>query len=202
MPDRARLAERIGCEDAAAVMTERFSQWVIEDRFAGPRPRWETVGAELVDDVAPYETAKLRLLNGAHSALAYLGLERGHAYVHQAIADPGLCALIERLMHEEALPTICAAPSQNLDAYIEALLARFANPGLEHRLIQIAMHGCQKIPQRWLATLADSQTEGRTCPAILAALGVWLRHVRGDNVAKWGAGGRSVGRALVRDLAG
>lgn len=185
--DRVRLAGRIGIEDHAAVMTEPFSQWVIEDRFAGPRPRWEAVGAELVVDVAPYETAKLRLLNGAHSALAYLGLERGHSYVHEAIADPQLRPLVEQLMRNEAKPTVAVAPGQNLDAYIEALLARFANPALEHRLIQIAIDGSQKIPQRWLVTLAENQRRGVSCPAILAALAAWLRHVRGDNVAKWGA---------------
>ena len=79
-------------EDAGAVFTERFSQWVIEDRFAGTRPAWEHAGAQIVADVAPYETAKLRMLNGAHSALAYLGLERGYEYVHQAIADPDVRA--------------------------------------------------------------------------------------------------------------
>ncbi|MGH6693784.1 MAG: mannitol dehydrogenase family protein, partial [Sphingopyxis sp.] len=80
------------------MVTEGFSQWVIEDDFAGPRPRWEEVGAELVADVAPYETAKLRMLNGAHSALAYIGLGAGHAFVHQAIADPAIRPVIERLM--------------------------------------------------------------------------------------------------------
>ncbi|MFD1613212.1 mannitol dehydrogenase family protein [Sphingomonas tabacisoli] len=184
--DRAAIAERIGVEDQAAVVTEPFSQWVIEDRFAGPRPRWEAAGAALVDDVAPYESAKLRLLNGAHSALAYLGLERGHSYVHEAISDPLLRPVIEHLMREEAAPTIAPAPGQDLSRYIDALLQRFANPALQHRLIQIAMDGSQKIPQRWLATLADNQREGRPSPSILRALGAWLRHVRGDNEARWG----------------
>jgi len=88
--DLSALADRITLDDAGAVMTEPFSQWVIEDRFAGPRPRWEVAGAELVSDVAPYEKAKLRMLNGAHSLLAYCGLARGYAFVHQAIADPEL----------------------------------------------------------------------------------------------------------------
>ncbi len=169
-----------GLRDEAAVMTEGFSQWVIEDRFAGPRPAWEKVGAELVSDVAPYETAKLRMLNGAHSALAYLGLERGHVYVHEAIGDPVLLPLIERIMRDEAIPTITAAPGQDLSAYAAALIARFANPALQHRLIQIAMDGSQKIPQRWLETLAHHQREHRQCPAILTALAAWIRHIRGD----------------------
>ena len=172
-----------GLIDAAHVVTEPFSQWVIEDRFVQGRPHWEAFGAELVADVAPYETAKLRMLNGAHSALAYLGLQRGYEFVHQAIGDETLRPLVERLMREEAAPTIDTAAGQDLMAYAGDLLERFANPALNHRLAQIAMDGSQKIPQRWLETLAIQQSRGRQCPAILTALGAWLGHVRGDNGA-------------------
>src|SRR3546814_12489799 len=103
------------------------------------------------------------MLNGAHSALAYIGLGRGHAFVHQAIADPEIRPVIERLMLGEAAPTIDVAPGQDLAAYANALLDRFANPALDHRLIQIAMDGSQKIPQRWLETLAWHQARGRRC---------------------------------------
>ena len=185
--DLAEVEAVLGCRDEGCVTTEPFSQWVIEDSFAGPRPAWEAVGADIVADVAPYETAKLRMLNGAHSALAYLGLERGHTYVHEAVRDPALRPVIEALMRQEAAPTITPAPGQDLAAYVDALLARFANPALHHRLIQIAMDGSQKLPQRWLASLADAQRVGRQCPAILTAVGAWLRHVRGDNSARWGA---------------
>lgn len=178
--DLAALSARIGLDDAGAVMTEPFSQWVIEDRFAGPRPAWERVGTELVAEVAPYETAKLRLLNGAHSLLAYCGLRRGHDCVHQAIADPALAGLVRQLMLAEAAPSIAAAQGQDLARYAEELIARFANPALNHRLIQIAMDGSQKIPQRWLATLAWHQQAGQQCPAILEGLAAWLLHVRGD----------------------
>jgi fructuronate reductase len=179
--DLVRVESDLKLRDTAAVITEPFSQWVIEDRFVAGRPAWDKVGAEMVADVAPYEAAKLRMLNGAHSALAYLGLRRGHAFVHQAIADHAIRPLVERLMREEALPTISAAPGQNLIAYADDLIARFANPALHHRLAQIAVDGSQKIPQRWLSTLADRQALGRASPAILAAIGAWLRHVRGDN---------------------
>jgi len=178
--DRADLAERIGMEDCAAVFTEPFSQWVIEDDFASTRPCWEAVGAQLVNDTEPYETAKLRMLNGAHSALAYIGLEHGHTYVHEAIADPAIRPLITCLMLEEAAPTIAAGPGQNLKAYAASLEERFANPALNHKLIQIAMDGSQKIPQRWLETLAARQQADAECPAILAGIAAWLRHVRGD----------------------
>lgn len=179
--DLEMAAALIGMTDAGAVVTEPFSQWVVEDDFAAGRPDWEAMGAELVADVAPYEQAKLRMLNGAHSALAYLGLERGHTHVHEAIADPLLRALVLRLMLDEAAPTVSCAPGQDLQAYADMLLARFENPALAHRLTQIAMDGSQKIPQRWLATLEANRMCSRDCPAIMAALAAWLRHVRGDN---------------------
>jgi len=179
--DRADVEAVLGVRDEGAVVTEAFSQWVIEDDFAGPRPRWEKVGAELVADVAPYETAKLRMLNGAHSALAYIGLGAGHDYVHQAITDPDIRPVIERLMREEAAPTIDAAPGQNLAAYADALLGRFANPVLNHRLIQIAMDGSQKIPQRWLETLAWHQERGARCPALETAIAAWIAFLRSDH---------------------
>ena len=178
--DLGSLAERIGMEDRGAVFTEPFTQWVIEDHFAAGRPVWEQAGAQMVDDVRPFETAKLRMLNGAHSALAYIGLLHGHDYVHQAVGDPATRPLIERLLLEEAAPTIDAAEGQDLEAYAADLLDRFENPALNHRLIQIAMDGSQKIPQRWLETLHHHQAEGRTCPAILRALAAWIIHVRGD----------------------
>ena len=172
------VERRIGLRDEGAVIAEPFSQWVIEDRFAGPRPRWEVGGAQFVANVRIYETAKLRMLNGAHSAMAYLGLRGGHTFVHQAIADPAIRSVVERLMREEAAPTL--ASSFDTQAYADALLARFANPALPHRLQQIAMDGSQKIPQRWLATLAWHQPHGGRCPAILEALAAWIVHVRGD----------------------
>jgi fructuronate reductase len=178
--DIADLESRIGLRDEGAVFAERFSQWVIEDRFAGPRPQWEKHGARLAADVAPYETAKLRMLNGAHSALAYLGLEQGHTFVHEAIADPPLRALVDRLMRDEAATSFTPAPGQDLAAYADALLARFADPALNHRLMQIAMDGSEKIPPRWLEALAFHKRGGASCPALLQALSAWITHVRGD----------------------
>ena len=180
--DRAAVEAVLGVRDEGAVVTEAFSQWVIEDDFAGPRPRWDTVGAEFVADAAPYETAKLRMLNGAHSALAYIGLLAGHEHVHRAVADPAIRPLVERLMREEAAPTIDAAPGQDLNAYADALLDRFANPALDHRLIQIAMDGSQKIPQRWLETRAWHQRRGGTCPSIEYAIDAWIAFL---NDGRW-----------------
>jgi fructuronate reductase len=184
--DLSDIEAALGVRDEAAVVTEPFSQWVIEDNFAGLRPAWERRGVQFTADVEPFETAKLRMLNGAHSALAYLGLQRGHEFVHQAIADPELVTLINRLMRDEAAASLTPAPGQDLSAYADVLIERFKNPALNHRLIQIAMDGSQKIPQRWLETLVFHHKLGRKCPAIFTALSAWLSHIRGDNIARWG----------------
>lgn len=172
------VERRLGVRDEAAVMTEPFSQWVIEDRFAGPRPRWDLGGAQFVADVTPYEDAKLRMLNGAHSTLAYVGLQRGHTYVHEAIADLPIRDLVTRLMLSEAAPTLPHTPGLDPTRYAAQLMERFSNSALAHRLEQIAMDGSQKIPQRWFPTLSVHQREGRQCPAILEALASWVRHVQ------------------------
>lgn len=177
--DRDAVAATLGVADHAAVVTEPFTQWVIEDNFAGKRPGWEIGGAQFTTSVAPFETAKLRMLNGAHSALAYIGLQKGHEFVHQAVADQHILALVDKLMRDEAAKSLKPAVGQNLANYADVLIARFANPALNHRLMQIAMDGSQKIPQRWLETLAYHQKQGRQCPAILEALAAWIIHIRG-----------------------
>lgn len=173
--DRAANDAALGLEDAGMVRTEPFTQWVVEDRFAGPRPDLAAVGAQLVADVRPFELAKLRLLNGAHSTMAYLGLLKGHAFVHDAVRDPGIRPVV-RALFAEAAATLPAVPELDPAAYADRLLERFANPALRHRLDQIATDGSQKLPQRLLGTIRDNEARGR--PARAAALGVaaWLRH--------------------------
>lgn len=170
----------LGMDDHAHVATEPYTQWVIEEDFRGRRPSWEIQGAEFVTDVRPYEMAKLRMLNGAHSALAYIGLMRGYRFVHEAIADADIRRVVERLMREEAAPSVATARGQDLQRYAAALLDRFGNAALNHRLEQIAMDGSQKVPQRWLETLAFHGAAGRACESILIAMAAWLLHVRGD----------------------
>ena len=153
----------LGLRDEAAVSTEGFAQWVIEDDFAAGRPCWEAVGVELVRDVRPYQEVKLRLLNGAHSAIAYLGALLGKPFVADVMADPELARFIERLMREEIAPLTPSPPGFDGDAYVRALLRRFANRSLQHRTLQIAMDGSQKIPVRWLPMLREGRS--RVCPA-------------------------------------
>jgi len=165
-------SEMLGLFDQAPVWTEPFWQWVIEDRFAGARPDLARAGVQVVTDVAPWEAAKLRLLNAAHSTLAYHGLLRGHRFVHEAIADSELSALIECVWDEAA--TTIDRSVVDVDAYRAALRSRFANPTLHHALIQIAADGSQKLPPRLLTTMTERRARGLTSPAIAKAIAGWM----------------------------
>jgi fructuronate reductase len=176
--DRARMIAETGIEDRALTVTEPFRQWVIEDRFAGARPPLDEVGVQFVDDVAPWEAAKLRLLNAAHSVLAWLGLPMGFAFVHEAIACPPLRAFVERLW-DEAAQTLPRARGPDLAAYRRDLLDRFDNPGLPHSLLQIAADGSRKLPPRILAPLAERLTRGLPSPSLTLAVAAWIALQRG-----------------------
>ena len=177
--DIAGLAASLGVVDHGMVKAEPFSQWVIEDRFANDRPAWERAGAMLVDDVTPFEDAKLRLLNGSHSALAYLGYLAGCAYVHEAMAIPPLARFVDRLMAREAAPSLSPPPGLDLDAYRADLKARFTNSALGHRTYQIAMDGSQKLPQRLLNTVRFQLQRGGPIAALSLAVAAWMRYVTG-----------------------
>lgn len=175
--DLDRVESLLGARDEGAVKAEPFSQWVIEDDFAGPRPAWEAAGAQFVADVRPFELAKLRMLNGAHSTLAYLGLPAGHETVDRAVADPAIRPVVDRLMRVEAAATLPAAGGLDPQSYADALLARFGNSALKHKLIQIAMDGSQKLPQRLLGTIADARAKGIDPHAAIAGVAGWMLHV-------------------------
>ena len=180
--DRAAVRERFGVDDHGLVKAEPFSQWVIE--ALDPRlAALADAGVQLVDDVAPFELMKLRLLNGSHSLLAYLGYLGGHAHVAEAIAAPGMREVVAQLMRSEVAPTLAAPAGFDLDEYQRALLARFANRALRHRTWQIAMDGSQKIPQRWLGTVAARRAAGARVPTLAAALAAWVQYVSGRDLA-------------------
>ncbi|MFL5863500.1 MAG: mannitol dehydrogenase family protein [Solirubrobacteraceae bacterium] len=176
--DRARIAAALGARDDGAVVTEPFTQWVIEDDFAAERPAWERAGAIVTADVRPYEQIKLRLLNGAHSALAYLAVLADEALVSDAVRpERAFQAVLRRLMADEVAPTLTVPDGFDLGTYQADLLERFANPALRHRTLQIAMDGSQKLPMRLLGTIRDRRRAG-TEP-VMASLGVaaWMRFV-------------------------
>ena len=176
----------LGVRDLGAVVTEPFSQWVIEDSFAAGRPAWDKAGgggaqpwgrnaAIFTDDVAPYESMKLRLLNGAHSMLAYLGALAGYELVSDAIESLG--GVLQRLMDEDVTPTLAVPEGFDVAAYKASLLARFRNPALRHRTVQIAMDGSQKLPQRLLGTVRDRLAAGAEPRWAALAVAAWMRYI-------------------------
>ncbi len=170
----------LGLHDANPVMGEPFRQWAIEDHFVFGRPAWEKAGAEMVAEVAPYEFMKLRMLNGTHSCLAYLGYLAGHETVADATNDPLIASYLERLW-AEIIPTVPAPPGVKLADYAGRLLERYRNPAIRHRTWQIAMDGSQKLPQRLLGTLRWRLERGLPSPAILLGIAGWMRYASGQD---------------------
>lgn len=177
--DRSEISVAIDVVDAWPIVTEPFRQWVVEDDFPLGRPAWEKAGVVFVDDVAVFEMMKLRLLNGSHSTLAYLGYLAGAETVAEAMALPGMEALIEGLMVEEVSPTLPALPGFDLAEYRRALLQRFRNPALRHRTWQIAMDGSQKLPQRLLGTIRDRIAAKSSYDRLALGVAAWMRYARG-----------------------
>ncbi len=173
----------LGLRDEALVKAEPFLQWVIENDFKAARPYWEAGGALLVDDVRPYEVAKLQLLNGPHSALAYLGYLAGHEFVSDVMQQPEFANYIRLLMSREISPVTAEPAGMEHARYIDALLHRFENAALRHRTWQIAMDGSQKLPQRLLNTLRSQLKRGGPIAGLSLAVAAWMRYVLGNDEA-------------------
>ncbi|WP_235515082.1 mannitol dehydrogenase family protein, partial [Sphingomonas sp. Leaf25] len=164
-----------GLDDAWPIQREAFAQWVIEDDFAGDRPPFDLAGVQFTRDVRGFENAKLRLLNGAHSTLAYVGLLLGLGTVRDAMRDAALAGFVERLMREDIAPSIVPLAEMDLSAYIAAVLGRFANPAIAHQLAQIAWDGSQKLPYRLLDTVRDARAAGRSVTRLAVPIAAWFR---------------------------
>jgi fructuronate reductase len=176
--DRNKVEAALGFHDRWPVITEDFTQWVVEDHFPAGRPDW---AATFVSDVNPYETMKLRLLNGAHSCIAYLGYLSGHETVSDAMQDANLAAFVKRLMDTEATPTLRLPAGADVESYKAALIKRFHNPLLRHRTWQIAMDGSQKLPQRLLGTVRERLKIGAPIECLALGIAAWMRYVTGTD---------------------
>ena len=177
--DIARVTAMTSLYDGAPVLHEPFRQWVIEDNFVeGVRPDFEAVGIEMVKDVTGFEQMKLRMLNGSHSALAYLGYLAGHETVSDTVADPAFTAYVHQLWGE-IMPVVRAPQGFDLHDYAQALMERYANPKIRHRTWQIAMDGSQKLPQRLLSSLEANIAAGKPAPGLCLAVAAWMYYVGG-----------------------
>jgi fructuronate reductase len=177
--DRATVSQALGIEDRWPVLGEPFFDWAVEDDFAAGRPDWTLGGARFVTDAEPFERLKLRMVNGTHSSIAYLGAMAGWHTVDKAIAQAPLREHIEALMRDEIEPTLAELPGLDLPGYRVNLLARYANPALAHRTQQIAMDGSQKLPQRLLGTVRDRLATGLPVPRMALGIAAWMHYLRG-----------------------
>ncbi len=173
--DGIALKARYGYDDAWPVMTESFKQWVIEDHFCSGRPAWEKAGAELVTDVAPYELMKMRLLNGSHLAMAYLGALTGYTYVHEVMHDPLFITFIQQFM-EEVTPVVPIIPGTDVVQYKATLIERFANPGIHDQVTRICSEGSAKMPKWVLPSIVELLAKGRPVPLLSLVIASWLRY--------------------------
>jgi fructuronate reductase len=175
----ADVAGALGATDLAAVTGEPYRQWVIEDDFPGGRPAWDSAGAVLTGDAAPWEHLKLRSLNGVHSAIAYLGALAGRETIADALQIPGMTAAMRRFVAEDVAGSLRPPDGVSVVAYGEQVLERFANPAIGHRTVQVAMDGTQKLPQRVLHTILDRRAAGATPRWATLVVAAWMRFVQG-----------------------
>ncbi|RIJ76173.1 mannitol dehydrogenase family protein [Nakamurella silvestris] len=179
--DRAYLADTFGLTDAWPVTCEPFTQWVLEDNFAAGRPALESVGVDVVADVEPYELMKLRLANGTHQALCYLGHLLGYEYVHEAIADPGINSMLLRYIDEEAVPTLRPIPGVDLNGWGRTVLERFGNPQIKDKLTRICEDTSDRIPKFVLPGVRDQLAAGRPVSVCAAIVAAWARYAEGTD---------------------
>ncbi|HBC8591654.1 TPA: fructuronate reductase [Citrobacter koseri] len=173
-----KIEQLTGVRDPAGVACEPFRQWVIEDNFVAGRPEWEKAGAELVADVLPFEEMKLRMLNGSHSFLAYLGYLSGYQHINECMEDEYFRRAARVLMLEEQAPTLNVT-GVDLTRYADMLIARYSNTGLRHRTWQIAMDGSQKLPQRMLDSVRWHLVHHHRFDLLALGVAGWMRYVGG-----------------------
>lgn len=176
----AEIATELGVDDPCAISCEPFIQWVVEDNFVAGRPEWEIAGVQMVKDVLPWEQMKLRMLNGSHSFLAYLGYLAGFQHISDCMQDKDYREAARRLMLQEQAPTL-RITGVDLNAYAESLIDRFTNPALKHRTWQIAMDGSQKLPQRMLDGIRVHLERESDWPLLALGVAGWMRYVSGKD---------------------
>jgi len=179
--DRTDIENALGVRDQAPVIAEAYSQWVIEDDFRAGRPAWEIAGVKLVSEVEDFETMKLRLLNGPHSACAYLGYLAGFATVAQVMATDEFPRFVLRMMDEEIIPGLAVSTGMDVESYKTSVLERFGNRALAHETRQIAMDGSQKLPQRLLDSVRCALDKNLPLDCLALSVAAWMRYVTGSD---------------------
>ncbi|MGN6274158.1 MAG: mannitol dehydrogenase family protein, partial [Protaetiibacter sp.] len=167
-----------GLDDAWPVASEPFTQWVIEDRFPAGRPPDEEAGATRVADVHADEAIKLRLLNGGHQAVAYIGRLAGYELVDEAITDPRIAAWVRRYMEREGVPTLTPPEGFDIPAYIDELFARFGNANVADTLARLGTDASNRIPKFVVPTLRDRIATGAAAETGAELIASWRAFTR------------------------
>ncbi|UCJ17796.1 mannitol dehydrogenase family protein [Pseudomonas sp. MM211] len=176
---RQQLAERHGVEDAWPVVCEPFLQWVLEDKFVSGRPAWEKVGVQFTDDVTPYEEMKIKLLNGSHLALTYLGFLKGYRFVHEAMNDPLFQRYVRTFMDLDVTPQLAAVPGIDLEAYKDTLIERFSNQAIADQLERVCSDGSSKFPKFIVPTINRLIEDGRPLERAALVVAAWALYLKG-----------------------
>ena len=176
---RQALQDRHGIEDAWPVVCEPFTQWVLEDKFVDSRPAWEKVGVQFTDDVAPYEEMKLKLLNGSHLALTYLGFLRGYRYVHETMEDPLLRRYVQRYMDEDVTPQLAPVPGIDLEQYKRTLIERFSNRAIADQLERVCSDGSSKFSKFSVPTINRLIADKAELDRVALVIAAWALYLRG-----------------------
>lgn len=179
--ERAMVANKFGIEDPAVVVCEPFRQWILEDTFSQGRPKLEEVGVEFVQDVAPYELMKLRILNGGHAAIAYPAALLGIHYAHDAAAAPLIKAYLEKLEKSEIIPTVPSLPGVDFKHYLEQAQERFANAEIGDTIPRLCQDGSNRQPKFILPTISDRLDRGLAIPGLALEVALWCRYCAGTD---------------------
>jgi len=185
--ERTKLQEIFGIDDAAPVFCEPFRQWVLEDHFPQGRPALEKVGVEFVDDVAPYELMKLRILNGGHAAIAFPAALLSFHYVHDAMNEPVIRSYLKKLVLQEIIPTLRPVPDVNFNDYFELTVQRFSNPEVGDTISRLCVDGSNRMPKFILPIIAVNLDSSRPCPGLAMVVALWCLYcvaaAKGENSA-------------------
>lgn len=181
---RLKLADEKGIDDAWPVVCEPFVQWVVEDKFVDGRPAWEKVGVQFTDDVTPYEEMKIKLLNGSHLALTYLGALKGYRFVHETMNDPLFVSYIRAYMDMDVTPQLASVPGIDLEGYKDTLIERFSNQAIADQLERVCSDGSSKFPKFTVPTinrLIVDQANLERASLVVAAWALYLQRSEGEN---------------------
>lgn len=178
---RQQLAAQHGVEDAWPVVCEPFVQWVLEDKFVSGRPAWEEVGVQFTDDVTPYEEMKIKLLNGSHLALTYLGFLKGYRFVHETMNDPLMRQYVRSFMDLDVTPQLAPVPGIDLATYKDTLIERFSNQAIADQLERVCSDGSSKFPKFIVPTLHRLIADGKPLDRVALVVAAWALYLKGED---------------------